>query len=75
MKKSIMGAITLLALVGCDEHKQVGVDYNVKYSSFSTTVSVIEVDSCEYLLTYTSSGVSTVHKQNCKYCLLRKSKQ
>lgn len=49
----------------------------IEKSIRTVELSVMEIDSCEYIVcgTYsTDGGVSIVHKQNCKYCLQRNSK-
>lgn len=37
-------------------------------------VRLIEVDSCEYLVSTRQDAISTIHKQNCKYCADRSKK-
>lgn len=34
---------------------------------------VIEIDSCEYVISKLSSGYSICHKGNCKHCIARKA--
>lgn len=46
----------------------------IKYSTFSYDVSIIEIDNCEYIFAKTGDyqgGVSIIHKQNCKFCINR----
>ena len=35
-------------------------------------VRLIEIDSCEYLVSTRNDAISIIHKQNCKYCSFRK---
>lgn len=35
----------------------------------------IEFDSCEYLVSTRTDAISTIHKQNCKYCIERNKKK
>lgn len=37
-------------------------------------VSIIERDSCQYVLYQGSSQGGIIHKHNCKYCLYREDK-
>lgn len=42
-----------------------GVQTKSIYESFSSTIKVIKIDSCEYILYQASHGASMVHKVNC----------
>mgnify|MGYP003402993030 CR=1 FL=1 len=34
-------------------------------------VKLIEVDSCEYIVSTNTEAISTIHKHNCKFCAER----
>jgi len=37
-------------------------------------VRVIDIDSCEYIVSTRNDAISTIHKQNCKFCAERSKK-
>ena len=72
-------AMLLLAAVflSCNEkiNTKQAADVQIKYTSRSCDIKVVDVDSCEYIVAQTGTldgGLSIVHKQNCKYCAGRK---
>ena len=47
---------------------------NIKASwGFDAHIRLIEIDSCEYIVSTKTEAISTIHKQNCKYCSQRNS--
>jgi hypothetical protein len=62
---------------GCGElkPKDKEVEINTKASwGIDVFVRLIEVDSCEYIVSTRQDAISTIHKQNCKFCEERKPK-
>lgn len=47
------------------KYKYTDVDRSIRYTS---GLSTIEHDGCEYVVSTISSNVYILHKQNCKYC-------
>ena len=62
---------------GCGEQnpKDKEVEINIKASwGIDEYIRLIEVDSCEYIVSTRSDAISTIHKQNCKFCAERSKK-
>ena len=71
--------VLLVAVIfcGCGEQspKEKEVDINTKASwGIDVYVRLIEVDSCEYIVSTRNDAISTIHKQNCKFCAERSKK-
>ena len=69
IKKIILLALTALMMVGCDANNtetKVVPDYNIK---------IIEIDSCEYIISHVYYGEVIIHKQNCLFCKERRQKE
>lgn len=70
----------LCFILGCENRSTntVPTTPNVATSSGSILLQTIVHDDCEYVVSTIPSGhgsrISTVHKQNCKYCLERNKK-
>ena len=79
-RQATLAAILMLAAVSCQTVSDKTPDQKTKeqalrLSGWSYEVRVFEVDSCEYIVTTTGTingGVSTIHKQNCKFCDARR---
>lgn len=64
-----MVAITLLAFSSCVNS---GPNQNFNLQKIiPDDISIITIDSCEYILSGVYAGNSICHKGNCKYCLER----
>jgi len=37
-------------------------------------IRVVEIDSCEYIVSTRSDAINSIHKQNCKFCSERSKK-
>ena len=70
MRKAIIFIIALLMLAACNETRKTKTVDNVSGTAFD----VIEVDSCEYLISSAGYKGYMAHKGNCKYCEQRRSK-
>jgi flagellar biogenesis protein FliO len=71
--------LILIAFIffGCGEQKtqEIKLEINTKASwGLDVHVRLIEVDSCEYIVSTRHGAISTIHKQNCKFCEQRKHK-
>jgi hypothetical protein len=69
--------LILIAFIffGCGEQKpqEIKLEINTKASwGLDVHVRLIEVDSCEYIVSTRHGAISTIHKQNCKFCEQRK---
>ena len=77
---SYIAYLMLVAFVfcGCGEpatQKEKEVEINTKASwGLDVYVRLIEVDSCEYIVSTRSEAISTIHKHNCKFCAERSKK-
>ena len=73
----ILCTLLFFGMNGCNES---GVDQEPdlnRKSEIGFTSNIIEVDSCQYVVAVKNSfngGVSIIHKQNCKYCIIRTKK-
>ena len=69
MKKIILLALTTLIMVGCDTN-------NIKTKAVSGyDINIIEIDSCEYIISHVYHGQVIIHKQNCRFCKERRQKE
>ena len=71
--------LVALILASCNntpiKEKENGIEIVTKASwGHDVYVQLIEVDSCEYLVSTRQEAISVIHKQNCKYCEFRKNK-
>lgn len=66
MKKILLSAIVLVLFASCKEQnvKPESTDYVI--DAMGTELEVIEIEGCEYFLTYYSKSKSLCHKGNCK---------
>lgn len=75
MKKIILSALTILLMVGCQQHEQ---DYKVIKESpdCCNGFAIIEYDSCEYIQKSSVGGFGYLaHKGNCRFCKERRQKE
>jgi len=69
--------IICIALFSCADNQNEGIQTKgprYAYTGNRLDVSVIDIDSCEYVVAQTGfadGGLSIVHKNNCKYCKSR----
>ena len=71
MKNKITWAFLLLAAIvfgGCEKSNP---NTQKQYTAKEFYVELIEVDSCEYIVSFKVYAISTIHKQNCKFCATR----
>ena len=47
---------------------------NTNYTYQQGEFTIIEIDSCEYILSDVYAGKSICHKANCKFCIERAKK-
>jgi hypothetical protein len=84
MKKIILVLFLLITVftVGCSREKNTSKEtliikdnfaYRINYVDFNATI--IEIDSCEYIISHVYGGYSITHKGNCKYCKERRDKE
>jgi len=71
--------LVALILASCNntpiKEEENGIEIVTKASwGHDVYVQLIEVDSCEYLVSTRQEAISVIHKQNCKYCAVRKNK-
>jgi len=69
MKKFLI-IVAVLMLAACDMSVKTRTTENIGGTSFD----VIEVDSCEYLVSTLGYHGYMAHKGNCKYCEQRRKK-
>lgn len=65
---AIVAAMIFCCLCSCNGTTKTRTTENIN----GTTFDVIEVDSCEYLITTFSYQGYMAHKGNCKYCEQRR---
>lgn len=69
MKNIILLALTALMVVGCSTN-------NTKTKVISDyDINVIEIDSCEYIISHVYYGQVITHKQNCRFCKERRQRE
>ena len=68
MKKIILLTLITLMMVGCGTN-------NTKTKPFGYDIAVIEIDSCEYIISHVYYGQVIIHKQNCRFCKKRRQKE
>ena len=76
-KNNIYLLLIAFIFFGCGEQNPKGtkLEINTKASwGLDVYVKLIEVDSCEYIVSTRNDAISTIHKQNCKFCEERKTK-
>lgn len=61
--------ISLVALLGCEMPV-----INETQPAQRGIIQVLDVDSCQYVVWDWIDAGAIVHKQNCKYCLIRNKK-
>jgi starvation-inducible outer membrane lipoprotein len=73
MKKSEITSILVVAfcliLYACESIPEKKVTVSQYYDRYR--YKVVEIDSCEYVVSMVHSGYSICHKGNCKFCLER----
>ena len=62
MKKLILLALTALMMAECSSDNT-----SVKNTSFKD-IKIIEIDSCEYIISHVYCGNVIIHKNNCHFC-------
>jgi len=74
-KKFAFAYVLLVAVffASCNEtpskEEEKGIKITTKASwGVDVYVKLIEIDSCEYLISTRNDAISLIHKQNCKYC-------
>lgn len=67
MKKIILLALTALVMAGC------GTNNTETKAKFGYDIDVIEIDSCEYIISHVYYGHVIIHKQNCRFCKERRN--
>ena len=77
MKKVFLFALAAVMMAGCGgdaKNPQEGSEQEQEYklSTFSNVVKVVNIDSCEYIISHVNSGQVVVHKQNCRFCEQRR---
>ena len=67
-KTSIGGALILLAVVAFSQRESPSIKYRhiLPYQQIQHGISLIEVDSCEYILVVINYNIQLTHKANCK---------
>ena len=75
--KTAIEAICLLAVVflcGCNEVNTPKKNSGFVVRAGSNPLTIVEVDSCEYLLGEWGNATVLTHKGNCKFCAERSEK-
>lgn len=67
-KTSIVGVLILLAVVAFSQKELPPIKYRhiLPYQQIQHGISLIEVDSCEYILVVINYNIQLTHKANCK---------
>ncbi len=67
-KTSIVGGLILLAVVAFSQRESPPIKYRhiLPYQQIQHGISLIEVDSCEYILVVINYNIQLTHKANCK---------
>lgn len=60
--------------VGCNNVESIGFQKETFKNSFGSGISIITVDSCEYVWRKVDYGAGLCHKGNCKFCAARHSR-
>ena len=71
---AVLAAILLLAAVfsvGCNDVDSNRVQKETLESSFGSGISILTIDSCEYVWRKVGYGAGLCHKGNCKFCAAR----
>jgi len=83
MKKILIITLFALSLLSCNELERIKEEQKERKRALSDSsmrgvgfgYSVVVIDSCEYIqspFTGTVQGTILTHKQNCRFCLIRK---
>lgn len=75
MKKIILLALALAALMMVGRNTNNTKIIESKTVSDYYGINVIEIDSCEYIISHVNSGQIIIHKQNCRFCKERRQKE
>jgi hypothetical protein len=78
MKTKILIPLLLIVLVGCSEpiKDRDKMDENIpKTASSLDEMSIVVIDSCEYIQFYCYAHFSITHKGNCKLCIERSKRK
>jgi hypothetical protein len=62
----LLAALLALTVVGCVSERSPRVSGQTLESSFTGNISVVVVDSCEYVFVKSGYGGGLAHKGNCK---------
>ena len=71
MKKYLLLTIISILLISCDKREIV----TNRIDSIQNNITIMEYDSCEYLVSGLGYSQMMTHKGNCKFCEQRHSKQ
>jgi len=74
---AVLVTILLIAAVfsvGCNNVESIGFQKETFKNSFGSGISIITVDSCEYVWRKVDYGAGLCHKGNCKFCAARHSR-
>ena len=63
--------LVVVVLVGCDQENKNATTKESDVKFRGSDVSIIEIDSCEYIYFFLGKGPGFTHKGNCKYCAER----
>ena len=77
--KNLLILIAIFTFCSCVENSQANMpkqECKKVTSNFGKTYNVVNIDSCEYLVTHSNTYygydvISITHKGNCKYCQKR----
>lgn len=73
--------LLLISIIGSCEEKALKnkEEEEIKDNTIATfnpngRIRLIQIDSCEYIVSTKGDAISTIHKQNCKFCTERNKK-
>jgi len=76
MKLFVLSLVLVVFLTRCCSDKGINEKKdNNSYRIERGCITIINIDSCEYILwDWGSAQGNIIHKQNCKFCIERKTK-
>ena len=72
-KTAIVGCTMLVVIIFCGCN-QTTIERKTNYTYQEGEFTIVEIDSCEYVLSDVYAGKSICHKGNCKFCEERNKK-
>ena len=73
LKLQLILLLVFSFFISCKTELHNNTKVEERLSNMNGSISVVQVDSCEYIVC-SSNGISIIHKQNCKFCVIRNKK-